>query len=134
MECLTQDLSAPARRVAHLGTYTAYSGRRELSLVAVGDDLHVIDEGAGDAWLVEPAIEGRPEARALAADYLAQVSELGYGPLVMRPCEPTRGDGCAAGPAPPAPAGNGLPPSRQVSSDSSGGAEAGASSADGMPF
>jgi hypothetical protein len=61
-----------------LGWYTTAGGRRHIRAITTADSgLCVIDDAAGGAFLVEPGLEGMPEARALAADYLALASERG---------------------------------------------------------
>lgn len=68
-----------------LAWYTTAQGRRQVRAIATADNgLCVIDNGWGGALLVEPRLEGMAEARALAADYLALVSERGE-PQVRHP-------------------------------------------------
>jgi len=82
-----QSTTVAAGKASPLGHYETRAGRRELQLVADGGVLRVIDHGASGDLLVEPAVEGPPQARALAADYLPR-AELAGAPLIRHPWQP----------------------------------------------
>jgi hypothetical protein len=92
----TAQVPSQAERVAQsggtlLGWYTTARGRRHVSVVGTADDgLCVIDVANDGAVLVEPRLEEMPEARAIAADYLALASKRGE-PQSRHPWPPSDG-------------------------------------------
>jgi hypothetical protein len=97
MEQHTYGAAASVRTESHrmrrgggerLGSYLTAGGWRELRAVDdVDHGICVVDEGDGDALLVEPGLEQMAEARAIAADYLVVATELGE-PQVTHPWPP----------------------------------------------
>jgi hypothetical protein len=80
-----------SRRPAHgmlLGWYQTAAGYRDVRAVTtLADGLCVVDEAPEGAFLVERELEGLPQARALAADYVATAWERG-GPQSRHPWPP----------------------------------------------
>jgi hypothetical protein len=71
-----------------LGWYPTAAGYRDVRAVTtLADGLCVVDEAPKGAFLVERELEGLPQARALAADYVAIAWERG-GPQTRRPWPP----------------------------------------------
>lgn len=71
-----------------LGWYPTAAGYRDVrALTTLADGLCVVDEAPDGAFLVERDVEGMPQARALAADYLEVAWERG-GPQSRHPWPP----------------------------------------------
>jgi hypothetical protein len=68
----------PAEPGVLLGSYATPDGRRELrALPTQQHGLCLVDEGPGQALLVEPNLAGIDEAQAIAVDYLELAREQG---------------------------------------------------------
>jgi hypothetical protein len=77
----------PARGTL-LGWYPTATGYRDVrAITTLADGLCIVDEAPEGAFLVERELEGLPQARALAADYVAVAWERG-GPQSRHPWPP----------------------------------------------